>query len=285
MENNQEDSQSEIKEIIPKPVVIVFIDGWGIAPKHSGNVFGGAKVKNFSKLAKDYPLALLKSDASIRERYDILGGKGELSKIISAVGLTQINITESEKLLDSWYYLNQRDYLLSGEELKVISSATGNRQENYQQVLPEVLKIALSDIKKGLHDVVFLSLANLDLVSATGDFSASKEAVKFLDKSLGSLVDAVLKHDGVLIITAAYGHAEAMINPATELPQPGITNNPVPLLIISNKLKGKTIGLPDVLDDDLSLVEPIGDLDRVYPTILKIIKQQLPDDLSEKSLF
>jgi 2,3-bisphosphoglycerate-independent phosphoglycerate mutase len=283
--NNDDDSKISAKKIIPKPLVLVFIDSWGIAPKHSGNVFGGVKVKNFSKLIKDYPLALLKTEDTVEKRYTLLGGEGRLSQSISDAGLTQINITESEKLLDSWYHLsNKREYLLPGEDLKVISSTTGIRQDNSRQALPELLKTALNDIKKGLHDVIFLSLANLDLVSATGDFLASQEALKILDKSLGSLVDAVLKHDGVLIITAAYGHAESMINPSTELPQSGITTNPVPLLLISNNLKGKTIGLPDILDDDLSLIDPIGSLENIMPTILKTLNISIPDNLVEKSL-
>lgn len=282
---NSEDDKSPSLAVILKPMVVVFVDSWGIAPKHSGNVFNNVKVKNFSKLIKDYPLAILKTEQTIEERYAVLGGAGLLTQSISRAGLKQITITESEKLLASWYYFNnKRDYLLPNEELKVFSSISGDRQHNYKQVLPEILKTALNDIKKGLHEVIFLSLANLDLVSNTGDFDNSQEALKFLDKSLGSLVDAVLKNDGIMVITAAYGHAESMINSATELPQTGITKNPVPFLLISKHLKGKTIGLPDILDDDLSLVEPIGDLNNFAPTILKLLQQPLDPQLAEKSL-
>lgn len=270
-----------------RPVVLVLIDSWGIAPKYDGNVFNDLKLKTFSNLVKDYPLALLKNDkATIKERYQAMGAFGSLFKTISLSGLSQISLTESEKLLASWYYFGgERDASLEKETLKVFSSKTGSRQEDFKQAVPEIVKAALLDIKKGTHDFIVVSLANLDLVSATGDLKASKKAAKFLDNNLGLLVDAVLKQDGALIVTAAYGHAESMINMATELPQSGITTNPVPFIIVSREYQGKTIGLPDALDDDLSLVETAGNLESIAPTILRLLNIPRPSDLPGKSLI
>jgi len=275
------------KVTVPRPVVLVLLDSWGIAPKHSGNVFADLKLKTFSSLVKNYPLALLTDDgATSKERYQMMGTSGYLTEAISLAGLSQLNLTESEKLSAAWYHFNgERNALLEREELKVISSKTGSRQEDIKQALPEIIKIALSDIKKGLHDFIVVSLANLDLVSAEGNLEAAKLATKLLDKNLGRLVDAVLKQHGVLIVTAAYGHAEAMINTATELPQSGITTNPVPFIIVSREYQGRTIGFPDTLDDDLSLVEAVGTLENVTPTILKILNINAPDNLSGKSLL
>jgi len=273
--------------VVPRPVVLVLLDSWGIAPKHPGNVFANLKLKTFSSLVKNYPLALLSAESkTVKERYQILGASGLLSKLISEAGLSQLNLSESEKLLASWHHFNgERDSLLAKESLKVISSKTGLRSESPEQVLPEIIKIALTDIKKGLHDFLVISLSNLDLVSESGDLEAAKLAAKLLDKNLGRLADAILKQHGVLIVTAAYGHAESMINMATELPENGITNNPVPFIIVSQNYQGRTIGLPDTLDDDLSLVESVGNLENVTPTILKILNIPLPDDMASKSLL
>ncbi len=287
MEKNNDSNSEADPTLIPNPVVLVLIDGWGIAPKYSGNVFKDLKLKNFSELIKNYPLALLKTDGkNISDRYSKIGAFGLLPELLAANNLTQINITESEKLLASWYsYNGNRDELLPKEELQVFSSKTGNRQDDFKQNASEVLKFSLRDIKNNFHDFIIINLANLDLVSATGDLEASKKAAKLLDKNLGKLVDAVLKQDGVLIITAAYGHAESMVNVATELPQFGITNNPVPFLIIGKKYQGRNIGLSDALDDDLSLIEPTGNLDNITPTILKILNILPPDNLSGNSLI
>lgn len=286
--NNDTSSDDLISKPGPlRPVVLVLIDAWGIAPKYSGNVFADLKIKNFSSLIKDYPLALLSVPLdNAAKRYSLIGASGDLSLAISQAGLSQLNLTESEKLINSWHHFNSgRTELLAKEDLKVISSKTGARNLDYKQSLPEIVKLALADIKKETHDVLILNLANLDLVSATGDLLASKLAAKELDKSLGRLADAVLKQDGVMIVGAAYGHAESMINMATELPQSGITNNPVPLIIISRHYQGKNIGLSDTLDDDLSLVEPVGTLADISPTILKILNIPPPSKLPGESLI
>jgi 2,3-bisphosphoglycerate-independent phosphoglycerate mutase len=277
----------ESTKITPRPVVLVLLDAWGIAPHHFGNVFSNLKLRTFSALIKNYPSALLScSGKTPAERYELLGAKGLLTETISAANLSQLNLTESEKLILAWHHFNGgRDSYLSKEDLKVLSSKIGNRAEQPEQVLSELMKIVLIDVKKGLHDFVVINLANLDLVSATGDLEAAKRAAKILDKKLGQLVSAVTKHQGVLIVSAAYGHAEAMLNMATELAQDGITDNNLPFIIVGQEYEGKTLGWPDVLGSDLSLVEPVGTLTDVAPTILKILNITPPANLGGESLI
>lgn len=286
---NKEDADKEEinKAARPRPVVLLLLDSWGIAPKNSGNAFSGLKLKTFSSLIKNYPVALLTSDKkTIKERYDSLGAAGKLTQLLSATGWSQVNIVESEKLLAAWYQLNGgRDQSLAGEELKIISSTIGSRQTDFKQMLPEITKAALNDIRKGLHDFLIVSLSNLDLVSAGGDLPATQEAIKLLDKNLKKIADEVLKKHGLLFIASAYGHAEAMINVATDLPESGITDNPVPFIIVGEKYQGLNIGLPDTFGSDLSLVEPIGTLTDITPTILKILEIEAPEDLPGKSLI
>lgn len=275
------------KETLPQPVVLVLLDSWGVAPYQSGNVFTDLKLKTFSSLIKNYPTAILAADNKNSEaRYKNLGASGLLSECLAAAGFSQLNLTESEKLILSWHYFNGgREKLLNKEELKIVSSAIGNRQELPEQTLPEIIKIALRDIKKGRHDFIIINLANLDLVSRTGDLEAAKAAAKILDKNLGRLASVILKQKGLLIVTAAYGHAEAMINTATSLAESGISNNPVPFIIVSHEYQGKTIGLPETLGNDLSLLEPAGTLADVAPTILKILNLTPPENMPGESLI
>ncbi len=223
MEQNNLDNPDPIEQLAPtpKPVVLVLIDAWGIAPHHFGNVFSNLKLKTFPALIKNYPSALLScSNKTSAERYKTLGASGLLSESLAAANLSQLNLCESEKIILAWHHFNGgRETLLNKESLKVVSSEIGQRAESPEQVIPEIMKMALHDIKKGEHDFLVVSLANLDLVSSTGNLEAAQKAAKILDKNLGRLISAVLKNQGVLIVTAAYGHAEAMLNTATELAQ------------------------------------------------------------------
>jgi 2,3-bisphosphoglycerate-independent phosphoglycerate mutase len=277
----------ETQPIGPNRIVFLLIDSWGVGQNHPGNVFFELKLKNFSTLVKKYPIALLSDhNSTSAQRYESLGANGLLTKTLAESGFSQLNITESEKLIDSWYYLNgRRDAKLNNENLQVVSSEIGDRQDNYKQVSTKITDLALSAIKKEAANFIFVSLANLDLVSATGNLEAAKDAAKLLDKNIGRIVNAVLKNKGLLIIGAAYGRAEAMINLATDLPNLGISNNPVPFMIIGAEYEGKTIGLSDPLNSDLSLLATAGKLDDVTPTILHILNLKTPDGLKGESLI
>ncbi len=275
------------KQNSPRPVVFVLVDSWGIGPKHDGNVFTDLKLKNFSTLVKNYPTALLTASSKNKtERYQILGAAGLLSQSLSSAGLSQLNIVESEKLILAWHHFNGgRDKLLLGEDLKVISSKTGDRQNDSEQSSSSIIKFALADIKKGHHDFLIINLSNLDLVSSAGDLEAAQKAVKLIDKNLGRLASTVLKQKGLLIVSATYGHAETMINMASGLPETGITSNPVPFIIVGHDYQGKSIGLPEAIDSDLSLVESSGTLEDVAPTILKIFNITPPSNMLGESLI
>jgi 2,3-bisphosphoglycerate-independent phosphoglycerate mutase len=289
MENKLVDNPDSLDQskIGPLPVVFLLIDSWGIGQNHPGNVFFELKLKNFSALVKKYPIALLGDHGSDKaQRYKAMGGNGLLTKTLAEAGLSQLNITESEKLIDAWFHFNgDRDTKLAKESLQVISSEIGDRQNNPKQVATKITDLALSAIKKDKANFLFVSLSNLDLVTATGNLEAAKDAAKILDKNIGRLVSTVLKHKGLLIITSAYGRAESMINMATELPNLEISDNPVPFLIVSAEYEGKTIGLSDPLNSDLSLLATAGKLDDITPTILDILNLKAPDGLKGESLI
>src|SRR3989338_6607675 len=50
---------NNINQIRPKPVVLCVLDGWGIAPPHSGNAITNAKLPHFSELVARYPVVAL----------------------------------------------------------------------------------------------------------------------------------------------------------------------------------------------------------------------------------
>lgn len=271
----------------PRPLVFLLADSWGIGPTHPGSAFFELKIKNFSHLIKNYPIAVLdKSGENSAQRYQAVGAQGRLTKIISEQGLSQLHVMESEKLVDAWHNFNGgRDYLLAKEELKVFSSEIGDRSRDPEQLTSQITDFAIKNIKKDSFDVIFVNLSNLDLMVPTGNLQAAREAAHILDKNIGRLANAVLKHQGVLIMSAAYGRAESMVNMATELPETRINDNPVPFMIVGREYEGRTIGFADPLNNDLSLLAPAGSLEDIVKTILKILEIEAPEGLKGGSLI
>jgi bisphosphoglycerate-independent phosphoglycerate mutase (AlkP superfamily) len=71
----------------------------------------------------------------------------------------------------------------------------------------------------------------------------------------------------------------------TELVDKDITNNPVPVFIVGEEYKGKTIGLSEPLNSDLSLLAPAGNLGDLAPTILSIFNLAKPAEMTGSSLI
>jgi len=72
-------------------------------------------------------------------------------------------------------------------------------------------------------------------------------------------------------VTSAYGGAEDVYNIGTGLANKKRTKNHVPFLIIGQSFEGKTIGLKEAPNNDLSLLNPQGNYTSIAPTILKIL--------------
>jgi len=99
-------------------------------------------------------------------------------------------------------------------------------------------------------------------------WAAAIKAVETVDKCIGKVVDAVLKHHGIAIITADHGNAEEMFDEEGK-PKTAHTTNPVPFIIIgAGKLKIKN-----------------GNLGDIAPTILHLMNIQKPDEMTGKSLI
>lgn len=280
-------------------VVLLMLDGWGVAPASIANAITAAKTPTFLNLIKEYPVALLDpGDKSLNARYLTLGSGREiadenseseinLSSIISAADLKQVKIAETERFAALTHFFNgHHEDKFNGEEFKIISSKIGSKDAKpcltMRRTAKEIIKVISAD-----ETPAFLAAAIpcLDLTAAKGDFLENKKAAEAVDKVLKDIFLAVSNKNGILIITAAGGNAEKSRDLAADRPDTGLTDNPVPLLIIGSEFKGKTIGLADPLNNDLSLLTPAGKLADLAPTILKIMKLDKPEEMTGTSLI
>lgn len=284
----------------PRPVVLLLIDGWGVAPINEANAIMAAKIPTFLNLIEEYPVALLDvGKNNLNTRYLTIGS-GEivlednyqpltsLSEIISKSGSHQLKIAETERFAALTHFFNsQSTDKFVGEEWKIISSDSGNSSVKPFLVLKKTVKEIVASIKavNNKYDFIVAALPYLDLVAASGDFLGVKKAVQDIDKILRSILNAVLEVDGVLVVSAACGNVEKMHNINMDTPDLTMTNSPVPLIIIGKEYKGRTIGLADPLNSDLSLLAPAGTLADLAPTILKIMNLDKPESMTGESLI
>jgi len=281
-----------------KTVVLLLLDGWGIAPASDANAITSAKTPTFLNLIKEYPVAVLNTgDKTLNARYLSLGAGRDLmdenveqnltlTKIISEANLRQIKITETERLAALTHYFNgHTEDKAVGEDQIASSSELGDESKKLSLSLSRLTREVIRAIKAEKYNLIIASIPTVDLAAAKGDFNVVKKIINSVDTNLKKIVAEVLSRKGNLIVSAACGNAEKMLNLGTELADTEITTNPVPFIIIGEEFEGKTIGLADPVDNDLSLLAPVGNLADVAPTVLKILGLEKPEEMSGVSLI
>ncbi len=189
---------------------------------------------------------------------------------ISALGLSQLRIAETEKYAHVTFFFNGGvEKVAKGEDRVLIESP---REFPTYDLIPAMSARAVTDecckrIKSGNYDVVVCNLANCDMVGHTGVMAAAIEAVETVDECVGKIVAATREMGGVILITADHGNADSMLL-SSGSPNTAHTTNPVPLIISGADVKLKTGRLADLA-----------------PTMLDLMGYGQPEEMTGESLI
>ncbi|MEZ4808180.1 MAG: 2,3-bisphosphoglycerate-independent phosphoglycerate mutase [Flavobacteriales bacterium] len=204
----------------------------------------------------------------------VLFRKDDLSKtlgeVVSAAGMTQIRIAETEKYPHVTFFFNGgREAPFAGESRIMIPSpkvATYDLQ-------PEMSAAAISEairaeLIKGTVDLVVLNFANPDMVGHTGVFKAIVQAVEATDRYTREVVETGLGKGYSFVIIADHGNADKALN-ADGSPNTAHSTNPVPIIVLTER----EVKLRD------------GILADVAPTILDLMGMEKPAEMTGSSLL
>lgn len=207
-----------------------------------------------------------------------------LARVIAEQGWKQYHIAETEKYAHVTYFLNggtEEPY--AGEERELVPSpAVATYDEK-----PEMSAVAVTDklvekITKGGYALYVVNYANPDMVAHTGNYAATVQAIETIDACIGRVVDAALAQEGRVLITADHGNAEVVVNEVTGEIDKEHSTNPVPLFLIDATLKSEKT--EEELFAAQNMINPIGLLADVAPTILELLGVPQPKEMTGKSL-
>ena len=207
-----------------------------------------------------------------------------LSLILSRYGLKQMHMAESEKERFVKYYFNGlREEPVDGEDdLVVPSPKVATYDQKPEMSLPGLVKEAIRQVNKDKYHFFVINFANPDMVAHTGDLNKTVKAIEYVDEYMGKLIEAVLKVNGTMFVTADHGNAEELLTYPTSAyfyttakgsKNTDHSNNPVPLIIINNRLKGAQVKLAK------------GSLADVGSTILTFLNIPVPSEMQGKNLL
>lgn len=195
-----------------------------------------------------------------------------LGEVVSALGLRQLRLAETEKYPHVTYFFNGGlETPFDGEERIMLPSP---RDVATYDLKPEMSARAVTDAfvsawESGVYSLVVCNLANGDMVGHTGIVPAAVAACEVVDECVGRMEQAVLAVDGRMIIIADHGNCEVMLDPQGH-PQTAHTTNPVPFIVVE---KNTSYNLAN------------GRLADVAPTILDLWKVEKPAAMTGNSLI
>lgn len=298
-----------------KPIVLIILDGWGVAPPSKGNILSVAEIPVMNNLVKTYPAMVLRaSGEAVGLSEDQPGNSGAghltlgvgrvipyqkqykysltnipqcLSQIISQAKLAQIHIAETEKYNQATFYFNGKtSQPFSGEEWVLIPSPQTSNYSDFPAMSAfEITSRAIKEIKKKKYHFMLINYCNPEIIGKTGNFEATKKAVEIVDQCLEKLLPEILELDGIALITADHGNVEEYLDLKNDKIISENTSNPVPFIIVGKEWEGKAAPKGDTIGADLSLLKPAGTLADVAPTILKLLGLKQPKEMTGKPLI
>ncbi|RTL50547.1 MAG: 2,3-bisphosphoglycerate-independent phosphoglycerate mutase [Sphingobacteriales bacterium] len=230
----------------------------------------------------DFNMQALKIDYTTMTEYDKTFHKvhiifendnlnNTLGEVLAAAGKKQIRIAETEKYPHvTFFFSGGREVPFEGESRIMVPSP---KVATYD-LKPEMSAVELTDklipeIEKGDTDFICLNYANADMVGHTGVLSAVIKAVETVDACVKRVVEAALKQDYVIFLTADHGNADNMIN-EDGTPNTQHSLNLVPLFVIDNNWYGNLHS---------------GKLGDIAPTILKMMQLPIPKEMTGNILI
>ncbi len=193
-----------------------------------------------------------------------------LAETLSAHGLGQLHVAETEKYAHVTYFFNGGiEAEWEGESRILVPSPRDVPSYDYK---PEMSAAGVAEqVAAHLGERVafcVVNFANPDMVGHTGVIPAVIRAVEAADAALDRVVAATLALGGACLVTADHGNAEKMLEADGVSPHTAHTTNPVPLVLT---LSG--VGL-----------RAAGELSDLAPTILDLLGLEPSPAMTGRSL-
>jgi 2,3-bisphosphoglycerate-independent phosphoglycerate mutase len=194
-----------------------------------------------------------------------------LANVFAELNWKNLRVAETEKYAHVTYFFNGGlERAFAGEEREMVASPKVATYDLMPEMSADgVANIVIEAMGKKDFDVIIMNFANADMVGHSGKMEPTIKAVEAVDACLGRIWQCLKEKNGRWIITADHGNAEMMIDPVTGGPHTYHTTNPVPLILV---------------DDSGETLRHGGALQDIAPTILGVLGEKQPRDMSGRDL-
>ena len=194
-----------------------------------------------------------------------------LGEYLSAKGMSQLHIAETEKYAHVTFFFNGgRETPFDKEDrILVPSPKVATYDLKPEMSAYEVKDKLVAAINENKYDFIVVNFANGDMVGHTGIYEAIEKAVVAVDACVKDVIEAAKAQDYEAIIIADHGNADHALN-EDGTPNTAHSLNPVPCVYVTENKAAKVEN---------------GRLADVAPTILKIMGLEVPAEMDGNVLI
>ncbi len=134
-----------------------------------------------------------------------------MSEYLSNAGVKQLAISETQKYGHMTYFFNGNNSgKFATETWQEIPSDVCPFEDAPRMKADEITDVVVKAIESGDYQFIRLNYPNGDMVGHTGVVSAVKLAVEAVDESVGKIMAALKKANGIMVCSADHGNADDM---------------------------------------------------------------------------
>ena len=232
----------------------------------TNNKFNSFETKKFNniKLTTMMPVS---DEVICTNVFKIENLENTFGEYISNKGLTQLRIAETEKYAHVTYFFDGGvEKVLNGcKRILIPSPKVATYDLKPEMSADQITDTLLEEMEN--FDVVILNFANCDMVGHTGSMEATIKAIETVNKNIGKIYEKTKELNAILVVTADHGNCDIMIDENDNVVTSHTTSK-VPFIVTNKEIE---------LND--------GKLGDIAPTLLDLLKIEIPNEMTGKSLI